>query len=129
MNIASILRYMQFLGHLGHNLLGGQTFFQDHAFLADLYAAYEAHYDDIVERMIGTGEEIDLVKVQKDAVSGLKDPKSYEACFKELLDCEVELCNMIEKLVEGSSQGAANLLQDLADKSEKRQYKLKQRLK
>ena len=129
MNIAALLRYMQFYGHIGHNLLGGQTFFQDHSFLAELYAAYEDHYDDIIERMIGLEEELDLVEIQKEAVSGLKSPKSYEACYKELLSCEEELCKMVEKLVKDSSQGTANLLQDLADKSEMRQYKLKQRLK
>lgn len=129
MNIATLLRYMQFYGHIGHNLLGGQTFFQDHSFLAELYAAYENHYDDIIERMIGLDEEVDLVDIQKEAVSGLKSPKSYEACYKELLDCEAELCNMIEKLVKESSQGTANLIQGIADESEVRQYKLKQRLK
>lgn len=129
MNIASLLRFMQLTAHIGHNVLGGATFFQDHGFLGELYAAYEGQYDSIVERMIGTDEEIDLVKVQKEAVSGLKSPKSYESCFEELLECEVELCNMIEKLVKGSSQGTANLIQGIADESESRQYKLKQRLK
>lgn len=129
MNIAALLRYMQLTAHIGHNILGGKTFLQDHAFLADLYAAYEAHYDDIIERMIGLDEEVDLVDIQKESVSGLKSPKSYEACYKELLDCEAELCNMIEKLVKESSQGTANLIQGIADESEVRQYKLKQRLK
>lgn len=129
MNIAALLRYMQFYGHIGHNLLGGQTFFQDHSFLSELYSAYETHYDDIIERMIGLEEELDLVEIQKESVSGLKSPKSYESCYKDLLDCEIELCQMIEKLVKDSSQGTANLIQGIADQSEVRQYKLKQRLK
>lgn len=129
MNIASLLRYMQLLSHIGHNILGGATFFQDHAFLSELYSAYEGHYDDIVERMIGLDEEIDLVAVQKDAISGLKAPKSYESCYKELLDCEEELCRMIEELAKGSSQGTIDLIGAIGSSSEVRQYKLKQRLK
>lgn len=118
MNIASLLRYMQLLSHIGHNILGGATFFQDHAFLSELYSAYEGHYDDIVERMIGLDEEIDLVTVQK-----------YESCYKELLDFEEELCRMIEELAKGSSQGTIDLIGAIGSSSEVRQYKLKQRLK
>ena len=129
MNIASLLRYMQLMAHLGHNILGGKTFFQDHEFLGSLYKAYEGHYDNIVERMIGLDEELDLVAVQKDAVNGLEAPKSYENCYKDLLACEVELCKMIEKLAKGSSQGTIDLIGGIGSDSEVRQYKLKQRLK
>ena len=129
MKIAVLLRYMQFYAHMGHNLLGGKTFFQDHSFLGDLYGAYEDEYDSVVERMIGLGEELDLIKVHENAAAALDKPESYEKCFNELLTCEEHLCKMIEEVVKESSQGTMQLLGGIADNSEMRQYKLKQRLK
>jgi hypothetical protein len=129
MNLAALLRYMQFYAHIAHNTLGGPTFFEDHEFLAELYAGYEDDYDSVVERMIGLEEECDLIEIHKAASSGLKAPKSFEAAFKEILNCEEELCKAIESLVKGSSQGTMNLLAGIADKSEMRMFKLKQRLK
>lgn len=129
MNLAGYLRYMQFQAHIGHNTLGGETFFQDHAFLGDLYATYEDAYDAVVERMIGLEEPINLVKIHEDAVKDLSIPKNYDEMFKELLSCEEDLCKKIESIAPKCSQGTMNLLADMADKSEMRQYKLKQRLK
>ena len=84
MNLASYLRYMQFTAHIGHNVLGGETFFQDHAFLGDLYGTYEDAYDAVVERMIGTEESVNLVKIHTDAVKDLETPKSYKEIFQKL---------------------------------------------
>lgn len=129
MNLATLLRYMQFYSHMAHNLLGGNTFFQDHSFLGDLYLGYESDFDSIIERMVGLDEEFDLIKIHKDAVKDLEIPTSFNECFTEILNLEEKLCSMIEKLVPNSSQGTANMLQGIADKSEMRQFKLKQRLK
>lgn len=129
MNLASLLRYMQFYAHMAHNLLGGETFFQDHSFLGELYEAYEGEYDDVIERLIGLEEDPDLIQIHKDAVEQLEKPESYKICFKELLKCEEEICKMIEEIVKDSSQGTMQLIGDIANKSEMRQYKLKQRLK
>ena len=129
MTLVELLRHMQFFAHIAHNSVGGATFLQDHAFLAELYAAYEAAYDAVVERMIGLDEDLDLVEVHKVAVKDLKVPKSFEACFKEILSMEKELCDLIEKLVKNQSQGTVQLIGDLANQSEMRIFKLKQRLK
>lgn len=129
MNLAALLRYLQLYTHMAHNLLGGETFLQDHEFFGELYPGYEADYDSVIERMIGLGEQLDLVKIQKDAVSELKAPKSLEEAYKEILSCEEELISACEKLEKSASLGTANLLAGLADKAEGRIYKLKQRLK
>lgn len=120
---------MQLYAHICHNTIGGETFLQDHEFLAELYAGYEADYDSVIERMIGLGEEIDLVKIQKDAVAGLKAPKSFDSAYQEILSCEEELISACEKLAKSASLGTENMLAGLADKAEVRVYKLKQRLK
>lgn len=120
---------MQLYAHMAHNLLGGETFHQDHEFFGELYAGYEGDYDSVIERMIGLGEPMDLVKIQKDATSGLKAPKSIEQAYEEILLCEEELIAACEKLAKGATLGTNNLLAGLADKAEMRVYKLKQRLK
>lgn len=71
--LATKLRYMQFYAHNAHNMCKGDTFFSDHEELGGLYGTYEGLYDSIVERMIGTGQTIDLVKVQtKEATTKAK---------------------------------------------------------
>ena len=131
MEIESLLRHLHFYAHISHNVLGGQTFFQDHGFLGDLYGAYEEEYDSVVERLIGLGKNVDLVKIHIDAAKDLSVPKSYDDCFKALLKYEEELCDMIDdhNKEKGVSQGTIQLLGDIANRSEMRQYKLKQRLK
>lgn len=129
MNIATLLRCLQFYAHVAHNLLGGDTFFQDHAFLGELYASYEAEYDSVIERLIGTGKPVDLIKLHNDAAQAIVEPQSYKECFQELLSCEKKLCEMIENEAPKSSQGTMQLLGGIADASEIRQYKLKQRMK
>lgn len=129
MNLPALLRYMQFYAHMAHNLVGGATFLSDHEFLAELYATYETAYDAVIERMIGLGEPINLVEVQKKAVAELTAPESFEKAFKELLSCEEDLCKALDKIAKDASLGTNNMLSDMADKSEMRQYKLKQRIK
>lgn len=132
MNLASILRFLQLYTHNAHNLLGGATFFQDHEFLGELYPVYETDYDNIVERTIGLKGTMDLIAIQKIAANQLEKTgqcTSYDQCFKELLNWEAILCTAIDKIAKESTQGTANLLADIADRSEMRQYKIKQRLK
>lgn len=129
MNLAALLRYMQLYAHMAHNLCSGYTFVADHPFLAELYSGYEEDYDAVIERMIGLGEKVDIPNIQKMAVKDLEAPESFEEAFKELLNCEKSLCKACEGLAKDASLGTNNLLAGIADKSEMRQYKLKQRLK
>lgn len=129
--LATHLRYMQFYAHNAHNMCQGDTFYSDHEELGDLYGVYTELYDSIVERMIGTGKPIDLVKVQVDAakmLDGEAEPKAFSAAFAGLLTCEQELCKLLIEANEGASLGTQNLVQGIADDSEVRQYKLQQRL-
>lgn len=129
--LATHLRYMQFYAHNAHNVCQGDTFYSDHEELGDLYGVYTGLYDSVVERMIGTGKSIDLVKVQADAakmLDGEAEPKAFSAAFAGLLTCEQELCKILIEANEGASLGTQNLVQGIADDSEVRQYKLQQRL-
>lgn len=131
MNLLTILRFLQFYTHNAHNLLRGATFFQDHEFLGELYPAYEADYDAVVERTIGDKGSLDLISIQKMAVNQLEKTgqcKTFEDCFKEVLYWEGVLCKAIEKIAPQSTQGTMQLIGDIANKSEMRVYKLKQRI-
>lgn len=134
--LAIMLRVKQLFAHNAHNLVSGALFMQDHNYLGELYPTYEEAYDSVVERIIGLYGKgsVDLLKLQLDATQklaaynhNLPDNKTF---FSVLLECEQEMCKHIEQLVEvpGVTQGTINLLADLADKSEARQYKLKARI-
>lgn len=129
MTLPELLRYMQFYAHMAHNIIGGEYFFGDHEFFGSLYEDYEKAYDSVIERMIGLGESIDLAKTQKAATQGLKAPKTCKEALEEILSCEEDLCKALEGLAKDASLGTNNLLAALADESEARQYRLKQRLK
>jgi DNA-binding ferritin-like protein len=129
--IAVTLRGLQLFAHNAHNLAKGKTFLADHAFFGELYDAYEAAYDDIVERMIGLTGDADLNAITTEACdmatsAGFTD---NEQALNVILVTEKELCDEIKKAMAGASDGTQNLLQGIADQSEMRQYKLKRRLK
>lgn len=131
-SIVAQLRALQFLAHRAHNVVKGPTFFEDHEFLGDLYPAYETAYDDLVERIIGTNaESLSICKVNKAAaeMSSVSPTETKpDAFFRIILKGEKDLCAMIEKSIKEQTQGTQNLLAQIADDSEKRCYKLKQRL-
>ena len=146
--LAIQFRHLQFLAHNAHNETGGASFFSDHEFFGALYPDYEQAYDALIERMLGLGEKFDIVGIHKAAVEKLEAEPNPEGYLMALLDGETELCKQIEAMCgheEGTeeesgeddgdayaskhpSQGTMNLLAGLADASEQRQYKLRQRL-
>ena len=134
--LAAGLRALQLYAHHAHNNCKGKSFFQDHEFFGEVYAAAEGDYDSVVERIIGsTGKPVDTLHLLTEAV------KLASQCGKEPGDCNVNflqgvlklesaICTYVdrmcvsEKLLEGTKQ----LIGNIADKSMSRQYKLKQRL-
>lgn len=132
--IAVHFRFLQLFAHNAHNLVKGPNFFEDHEFLGDLYATYETGYDDTVERMIGLGEDPELMTLQQTAAELLKNepqPDDNSLWFSRILTGERVLQTMVQKCFAegGYSQGTLNLLAQFADDSEKRVYKLQQRIK
>lgn len=129
--LAADLRFMQLYTHNAHNIIKGDTFFQDHEFLGELYPVYEAAYDSIIERMIGLSEKPDLIHILDIAVTTMKKTKAHEdakECFKDLMIFEKYICQEVEKMVGEYSEGTKQLLGNIADASEMRQYKLTQRI-
>lgn len=72
--LAILLKLMNMYAHNAHNLVERVVFMQDHEHLAGLYEAYDGHYDDVVERIIGLADTsaINLVEVATAACIQLK---------------------------------------------------------
>ncbi len=131
-NVAVILRALQLYAHNAHNLAKGKTFLEDHELFGDFYAAYEKEYDSVVERMIGLGQTVDLRAICQEACDlacGSALPSDNEKALQTLLATEKSLVEDIEKVYEDGSCGTQNLLAQIADNSEARQYLLIRRLK
>ena len=131
-NLAVLLRALQLSAHVYHNVVKGPQFFSDHEFLGSMYGTYENAYDSVVERIIGTSgmEPAELFKLQQEAaklLAGVPVVCDSAAIFAALISGESELREHC-KAVTGSI-GTLNLVAQLADDSEVRSYKLKQRIK
>ena len=132
------LRAMQLFAHSAHNLCARMVFHSDHEFFGDAYSAYEGEYDGVIERIIGTKDE-SLVKLQdilQAVVMKLQSApsigvKENSIFYQYLLSMENELYMLIEKEIKsvGVSCGTEQMLGNIADASEIRKYKIKQRLK
>ncbi len=129
---------MQMYTQHAHNLCARTPFFADHEFLSETYESLEGDYDDVVERFLGLGGEtpelsLDIImsgvaaKLQGKPTIGVKENSMF---FATLLGMEAELCKLIEaKILEGATEGTKQLLGEICNKSESRQYKEKQRIK
>lgn len=135
-DIAIKARTMQLYYQTAHNLVKGTVFYQDHESLGEYYIALGCAYDAIIERAIQLeGDSAADLTVQlkqiyqniKDMPSGVKENKEY---FIKGLELEKDLCECIAKHIEKEcSPGTEQLIGDVADKSEVRQYLISRRLK
>lgn len=132
--LAALFRFLQLYAHAAHNLAKGEAFFADHSFLGDLYGTYEGVYDSLIERLIGLGAnpsiaDITAAAAQMFASSGV--PSDQREAFIALDANEDKVQKMVELAFadRSISQGTLNLLAQIADDSEHRCYKFKQRLK
>lgn len=131
-NLATLFRAAQLTAHEKHNTVEGQTFFEDHEYLGELYGTYESAYDSVIERMIGLGEKCDISGGNIQAADlakwfcDLEDIKNWPKIFLEI---ETRVQKEVDSCCKGASSGTLNFLQGLADESEQRVYKLGQRAK
>jgi DNA-binding ferritin-like protein len=130
-SIATQLFCLRLFAHRAHNDVQGETFFSDHKAFGKLYEAYDGEYDSVVERIIGLGGKPDLAKLnetgaRKAAVHPNEhDPKKL---FAILLSGEIALCGLCCAELGKASEGTKNLLAQICDNSEQRQFLMKKRL-
>lgn len=140
--LAIVLRFGHLYAHMAHNLCSGSNFFADHEFLGDLYLQYEKDFDAVVERMIGAKNKPDIIELNKEAIKLLASAPFVSAteAFNVLMTIEKKICKIVEEICwpqpmthphggpDPATQGEIQLLGNICDLSEVRQYKIKQRL-
>lgn len=131
-DLATTFRAAHLYAHRAHNITKGKTFFQDHAMFGDLYEAYAKAYDDLIERIIGLDDEkLDIAAINKKAAATLSatdGDKTPEEMVKRLLSTEEKIRSLCDEINKKATLGTQNLVAQFADDSEKRTYKLKQRV-
>ena len=133
LKLAVQLRHAQFYAHMAHNLTCGPTFYQDHDAFGDLYKAYEGEYDAVIERFIGLGGSPSIYGVTKNALAMLEEcqgDNKPSVFFEKIIAIEGKIQSAVDvALTDKQSEGTKNFLQGIADSSEQRLYKLRQRNK
>lgn len=131
--LATLFLACRFYAHRAHNLTAGESFFADHDYLGSLYETYDDAYDAIVERMLGLGQEVAFFAITKEAQAAFeraaRDDRDADSFFRRLLSMESGIRKALKEESAKASLGTQNLLQDMADQSEMRTYKLGQRAK
>lgn len=133
--LACQLRMMNLYYHNSHNLVKGSSFKGDHELFADFYEQTSANYDDVVERGIGLGlDKVASLSGQLSLISqkidGLPEVNSNLERFAVSLSVEQELCKIVEVICYSKvSPGVEQLVGEIGNQSEMRQYKIKQRLR
>lgn len=132
-----LLRSMQIYSQSAHHLVKGTPFHSDHAFFGDVYNAVAGDFDDVAERIVGLyGEEhLDLQNVMQAVTMKLSDAPSVgvadnKVFYEYQLKMEDKLKGLVKQIIaSGVSPGLEQLIGDIANKSEMRCYKIKQRMK
>lgn len=126
--LAVQFRTLQLNAHNFHNLCAGETFFSDHSFFGEMYGKAEGWYDDMCERLIGSGNTPNLLKIQQMAVESLVDVTDTDGMFEEVSSEVDSIIQAIEQSPElGLSQGTMDLLYGIANDLEVVKYKVNQR--
>lgn len=128
-DLAVALRTYQLFVQSLHNTVRGLAFISHHEFLGELYEEVAGDYDDVVERCIGTGVAIDPFAVQHEAgmaASQIMVPADPAQMFITVNNLESLIRDQIAEVYPAVSIGTQQLIGEIANKSEKRSYKLQQ---
>lgn len=128
------LRFMNLFYHQAHNTAARVPFFADHEAFGSFYAEMDSDYDSVAERMIGKGMDFTLEEVMMPVMEKMSNlPPSMgdnKAMFAYGLQLEEQLLRIIDEYIaKGVSEGTRQMLGDIADRTEIRIYKIKQRIK
>lgn len=134
-DLIALTRTMNLYYHHLHNISSGISFSGDHELMSEFYTQMDDSYDSLIERHIGLGNSMsksDFLSIITEAHSVLDqipEADDMKTHFHYSLSLESSLRSQLEESSESASFGTQNLLQTLADESEMRTYKLKQRVK
>ena len=128
--------FLKNMYHNAHHVVGRAPFFSDHKALGGFYEEADNEYDMLAEKFCAKyGSEklslpllMSMAAEKSKAMGPAPENKEY---FMRGLRAEQELCQMLEAMVKGipTSEGERQLLGNICQSSEGRQYKIKQRVK
>lgn len=132
-----LLRAMQIYSQSAHHLVKSTPFHSDHAFFGDVYESVAGDFDDVAERIVGLyGEEhLHLPAMLQSIANKLADApccgvEDNKVFYDYQYKLEERLKNLIKQIIaSGVSAGVEQLIGEIANKSEMRCYKIKQRMK
>lgn len=126
------LRLLAMYYQTAHWQVKSSTYYADHVLFERLYNETNEQIDGIAERAVGlTDMEAVSLADSLSMMSQFKLPtecKDNSEYAKAGLALEKSVMGTIDRALEGASAGTRNLLEGLADVSEKHVYLLKQRL-
>lgn len=132
------LRAMQMYAQSAHHLVARTPFHSDHEFFGGVYEQLNGDYDSVAERIVGTSgeEQLNLAEISMQVAQSLQNIKSVgvkenKEFYSLLLQMEHGLCVLVDRICksEGTSEGTKQLVGEICNQSEIRQYKIKQRIK
>lgn len=135
--LASHLRTMQLFNHLVHHAVKGSSFFSDHEQLGEFYLANEKDYDSIVERFIGIMgfNQFNHGMLMMHVVQTLSElPEKFDdnkEIFIVCLTLEQHLQALCDEACKSPecTEGTKQLIGNIADMSEQREFLIKRRIK
>ena len=128
LNLATVLRAGQVYAHHAHNVCSGPQFFEDHEFFGEVYGKYEADYDSVIERHIGsTGDRPDTLKIAARALELVQD--MGDDFFQGIAVIDRSVCSVCQSICEEGriSEGTKQLIGEICNQAEMRKYKIVQR--
>lgn len=131
------LRAMQLLFHQAHHLSKGDSFFGDHKAFEKFYLALEETYDTVAERVVShySPDHLNLGHIAMGVANILEqippmNDQDNNDFFMQALHMEKILCGYCATVIQqGVTEGTKNMLANICDESEKRQYLQHQRIR
>jgi len=128
-------RVLHLFYHYCHLLTYGETFVGDHSLFGGFYEEMSDHYDRLSEYLIATlgNEAFETQKINMLVAEELQRFKiekiSTISMLAGALILEKEFYTSLQELDSVATIGLKNMIGDLAEKSDSRQYKILQRKK
>lgn len=138
LKLAQQLQAMKMCYHNAHHIASRVGFFADHDSLGSFYGQLDSDFDDVMERSIGLyGTEVANLGVimqgvaAKTATCPSNRATDNSALFSHGLQLETELVGLVEAICKSPEckESTKQLISEIGNKSEMRQYKIKQRIK
>lgn len=129
---------MQLVAHQAHHLVSGPSFVGDHKLFEQIYKELDEEYDTVAERVVShfSPDHLNLAHILMgvtqvlEQLPSLNDMKDNTPMFQLMDHMEKTLCMYCaEASQSGLTLGSANMLSNICDRSEIRQYKILGRIR